>query len=66
MRKHNYVVGYTGEGQCAYGKRGLDEGCGWVNLMTLNQAQTLSKEIVSLDGKKISKSVVYKLVEVKP
>lgn len=65
MRKRNYVVGYTGEGQCAYGKRGIVDGCGWVNLLTLKQAQTLSKEIVSLGGKKITKSVVYKLVEVK-
>lgn len=66
MRKHNYVVGYEGEGQCAYGKK-VDFKYDFIDLLTLKQAQKLTKKIVCLhrDGRKIRKSVIYKLVEVK-
>ena len=65
MRKHNYVVGYRGEGQCVYGKIEFDDGYSFIELLTLKQARKLSKTTVSVMGKKINKSVVYKLVEVK-
>ena len=64
MRKHNYVVGYEGEGQCVYGKE-VEVKYNWIDLLTLWQAQKLAKKIVSQNGKKINKSVIYKLVEVK-
>lgn len=68
MRKHNYVVGFRGENRSAYGKRvtygkkasGIYNS---IDLLTLKQAQQLTKKIVSIGSK--SKSVVYKLVEVK-
>lgn len=68
MRKHNYVAGFRGENRSVYGKRvtygkkanGMYNSIG---LLTLKQAQQLAKKIVSIGSK--SKSVVYKLVEVK-
>jgi len=57
MRKHNYVVGYEGEGQCVYGFEKLE----YINLLTLFQARKLAKKTVC----GCDKSVVYKLVEVK-
>ena len=63
MRKHNYVVGYEGEGQCIYGKD--DNTYNYIDLLTLWQAQKLAKRVVCQQGKKINKSIVYKLVEVK-
>lgn len=67
MRKHNYVVGYEGKGQCVYGKREDDDNrYNWIDLMTLKQAQKLSKKIIyKYDDGKIEKSVIYKLVKVK-
>lgn len=66
MRRHNYVVGYGGEGQVAYGKR-LKDRNDFIDLLTLKQAQKLKKKIVCLcqNGEKINKSIIYKLVEVK-
>jgi len=64
MRKHNYVVGYEGVNQCVYGKDDCREQC-WVNPLTLKQAQKMAKELETIDGKKIYKGKVFKLVEVK-
>ena len=63
MRKHNYLVGYQGEGQCVYGKE--EEGRGFVDPLTLLQAKRLVKKIVTLTRRGKIKSVVYKLVEIK-
>lgn len=62
MRKHNYVVGFRGEGQCIYGgkTRSTEEYTDYVNLLTLFQArQKLRKFPIIKDLK------IYKLVEVK-
>lgn len=59
VRKHNYLVGYEGEGQCVYGKDG------YVELMTLFQAKNMAKKTISPWYRKTFKSVVYKLVKVK-
>lgn len=63
MRKHNYVVGYEGDGQCVYG---VDDGnCQqWINPVTLYQAKKMSKKIITPQIRKPVKSVVYKLVKV--
>ncbi|MFA6463339.1 MAG: hypothetical protein WCT51_04875 [Candidatus Shapirobacteria bacterium] len=60
MRKHNYLVGYSGEGQAAYGKENKNGSPQWVILMTEKQA----KKYISLSiyDKKMK---VFKLVEIK-
>ena len=64
MRKHNYCVGYKGEGQCAYGKD--DDGRRrWINLLTLSQAKQGIKTLITPHGRVTIKGVIYKLVEVK-
>ena len=63
MRKHNYLVGYRGENQCVYGDQKLP--CEFTTPMTLTEAEKLSREVNCREGKKIIRSVVYKLVEVK-
>ncbi len=58
-RKHNYVVGFTGEGNCIFGKvpgRRIKEVWTTANPMTLNQATSMIKE---LHG---SPKVIYRLV----
>lgn len=60
MRKHNYVVGYIGEGQVVYGKD-ESELARYVTLLTLSQARKSVKRLKSPNVK----SVVYKLVKVK-
>ena len=63
MRKHNYVVGYEGEGQCVYGS---NESYHSIDLKTLIQARKLSKNMHWTDKKgKRHNSVIYKLVRVK-
>ncbi len=60
MRKHNYVVGYTGEYLCIYGA------VGDIIPMTLPEAKRKAKTIYYTDRKGIRHtSVVYKLVRVK-
>lgn len=54
MRKHNYVVGFEGERECAYGKDSF------VHPMTILQAV---RELKALSG---TKKAVYKLVKVDP
>lgn len=58
-RKHNYVVGYVGENQVAYGKdkEGLAT---WVELMTFKQAHSRVKKLSSTE---VSRAV-FKLVSV--
>lgn len=65
MRKHNYVVGYEGDGQCVYGKPEEDGSSNYITPLTLIQAKMLAKKIVDKRCKIIDKSVVYKLVRVK-
>lgn len=62
MRKHNYLVGYKGEGQCVYGDE--KQGYGFTTPMTLSQAKRLSKKVFGQIGRKKFKFVIYKLVEV--
>ncbi len=60
MRKHNYLVGYRGEGQCVYGRAETDSD--WndsVDLLTLFQAKQRRKKLLGRGGK------IYKLVELK-
>jgi len=57
MRKHNYLVGYEGEGQVIYDKKDSLE------LLTLNEAKRLRKKITTPNNP-IIKSVIYKLVKV--
>ncbi len=59
-RKHNYLIGYEGEGQVAYGKIEADK-LSWVYLLTLTQAKRQLKHLISPDVKK----AVYKLVKVR-
>lgn len=64
MRKHNYLIGYEGEGQCIYGKNvnNLSRFC---ELMTLFQAKQMAKKTYSHNNRCKSKTVVYKLIKVK-
>lgn len=59
-RKHNYVVGYVGEKQCAYGKERKD-GISFVDLLTLDQANSRIKKLASPEADR----AIYKLVPVK-
>ena len=38
-RKHNYVVGFEGDGECVYGQSESDEKPMWVDLLTLSWAR---------------------------
>lgn len=60
MRKHNYVVGYKGDGNIVYGKDCSSGKSKWAEPLTLFQAKNMAKRLVA--GK--TKSLVYKLVEV--
>lgn len=64
MRKHNYVIGYEGEGQCIYGKdeNKLSMFC---DPMTLFQAKQSVKKIFCFNNSHLRKTFVYKLVKVK-
>ncbi len=60
-RKHNYLVGYVGEGQCVYGR--LFEGeFHWAQPMTLAQSKRLLR---GLHPTPKQKTTVYKLVPIK-
>lgn len=65
MRRHNYVVGYKSEGNCIYGKDDGPCSCRYINLMTLFQAKKELKNMITRNGPRVYKGVVYKLVEVK-
>lgn len=61
VHKHNYVVGFPGEGSCIYGKvpgRRIREDWTIANPMTLGQAASMLKD---LDG---YPKAIYKLVPV--
>lgn len=64
MRKHNYVIGYEGEGQCIYGQYENNEQrfCG---LLTLFQAKQQTKKTFCFNNGRKNNTVVYKLVKVK-
>ena len=66
-RKHNYVIGYKGEGQCIYGRE-INGGTirEYIQPLTLWQARNLSKRTFSWNNNKKIKTVIYKIVEVKP
>ena len=59
MRKHNYCLGYRGDGNVAYGK---DENgkSRWIELLTSKEARKKAKE-----GHYQSGIRIYKLVELK-
>jgi len=57
VRKHNYLIGYAGEGQVVYGTDKEGEAC-HLDLMTLFQAKREKKKFP--DKKRIR---IYKLVE---
>ena len=61
-RRHNYVVGYKGEGQCIYASDTGEKTS--IELLTLKQAMKLSKNIVTIRSDGEIKAVVYKLVKV--
>jgi hypothetical protein len=63
-RKHNYVVGYPGDRQVAYGWRHFAKGAmmrldDWCEPMTLLQAKRYVKKLRNPSG------AIYKLVRVK-
>jgi hypothetical protein len=58
-RKNNYVVGYMGERQCAYGKD-RNGRADWVDLLTFNQAKGRIKKLASPEASR----AIYKLVPV--
>lgn len=60
-RKHNYVVGYPGEGSCIYGKvdgRRIREDFTIANPMTLHQAASMLNDLHDYP------KVIFKLVPV--
>ncbi len=59
-RKHNYVVGFGGENQCAYGKD-TDGVYDYVDLLTKAEAEEKTK---TLEPSKPSNRYVFKLVPV--
>lgn len=60
-RKHNYLVGFVGENQVAYGKDQRDTSS-WVELMTLHQAKGRLKKLHPTSRQKVT---IYKLVPVR-
>ena len=58
MRKYNYIVGFNGENQAAYGQGGSTV------LLTLAQAKREIKTLIKPNYSQ-SKRIIYKLVEVK-
>lgn len=64
MRERNYVIGYEGNGQCAYGNGSFDSRK-WVDLFTLKEAKKEAKKLVTQTGNKTIRGVVYKLVKVR-
>ena len=58
-RKHRFLVGYPGDGECAYGFDGT--GGDWLNLMTREEAASAARErLVDVTNTR----VVYELVPV--
>lgn len=71
MRKHNYVVGFKGEGEVAYGKNmkmGDHSIRQWADPLTILQDKRMKKSIVDSNNyvRHRHKVCIYKLVEVKP
>lgn len=64
MRKHNFLIGYEGENQCAYGKE-VARKLTYAEPMTLWQAKKLAKKTFCINNNRKVKTVVYKLVRVK-
>jgi len=65
MRKHNYVVGYEGEGDCVFGMY-VNSGYDSIELLSLSEAKRKAKSIYYTNEKgKRYTAVVYKLVRVK-
>ena len=64
MRKHNYLVGFKGEGNVAYGKNDTNSFgqkiSKWAKLLTLGQARRMAKKFTDKTSVAINK-----LVEVK-
>lgn len=61
MRKHNYVVGFSGEEQIAYGKN--TSGDGYIELMTLEEAQVGVQELTCPRDSPCKRNI-YKLVPI--
>ncbi len=59
MRNHNYIIGFSGERQCVYGKD-KDNQADYISPMTILQA---IRALKSLTG---DNKTIYKLVEVNP
>ena len=59
-RKHNYVVGFNGEGQCAYGKDTPHES---IDLMSIFQAKRAVKKLFK-STRAHPKRTIFKLVPV--
>lgn len=65
MRKHNYVVGYLGEGNVAYSKdNGIN--ASFIELLTFKEAKKEALNMVTRNGNHVSKAKVFKLVPVYP
>lgn len=65
-RKHNYVVGFSGENQIAYGQdiedpRYTEKVASYTELMTKGEAEEVAKRLASVGN---SKRYVFKLVPV--
>jgi len=58
MRKHNYVVGFNGDGQVGYGKENT-----WAELLTFKEAQKAVKKLLKPNYARC-KRIIYKLVSV--
>ncbi|HYX72380.1 MAG TPA: hypothetical protein VE732_06390 [Nitrososphaera sp.] len=59
-RKHNYVIGYVGEQQCAYGKANTNDCFNFIDLLTFNQAKSMVKKLSSPEADR----AIYKLIPV--
>jgi hypothetical protein len=62
--KHKYLVGFTGDNQCVYGKDVFDEKCGYISQycspMTIHQVTQLLKKF-----HKPERVAIYQLVPIK-
>ena len=67
MRKHNYVIGFSGEKQVAYGKKVsgevYDRTNSYVELLTRKEAEKEIKTLLKPSYLK-AKRFIYKLVEI--
>jgi hypothetical protein len=60
-RKHRYLVGFVGDGNCVYDMREHDiKGRNWVKPLTLNQAKRALTKLVRASGR----HAIYEIVPI--